>query len=107
MKPIGIEAGTDQGGTTMGPLLGASWKTTLAGYGLACLIIAAETLKSGGIPTTKEGWIAYASAVFVAILGRVGKDGDVSHAAVPTLPRPIDTEVIQQTVAVTPKEPTL
>jgi hypothetical protein len=62
-------------------LFGSSWKSSLAGYGLAAL--AAMATYSQAQPTLGGQILGYAIALFAGILGRVSKDADKSNAAKP------------------------
>ena len=68
----------------MNIFFGASWKTTLAAYTLAILFVANQLAETGSVmPHTIAGWISYAAAFVVAVMGRMAKDHDVSNSPVP------------------------
>ena len=60
-------------------VFGASWKTTVAGYGTAAIIAAGDYLQNNG----KVDAGALATAVGIAVLGRFAKDHNVSNAPSP------------------------
>lgn len=72
----------------MGTLLGASWKTTVAG--LVAGVALYFTQIGVQMPTTSKEWgTAFVSAMLFA-WGRLQKDANVTNAAVPTAARPVE-----------------
>ena len=65
----------------MKTIFGASWKTTVLGYGEAILWYIGMLLHDGtAIPSTKEGWILLVVGAVRAIMGRLTKDSNVTNS---------------------------
>ena len=76
-------------------LLGTSWRTTLAGYGLAVLIGGLDYLTSASyINDPKVFWTGLAIAIGVAVKGRLTKDEAMTNSLDPgTIAKPVKRAV--------------
>ena len=65
--------------TVLEKTLGASWGTSLIGYGVAALTEVDLYLKAGStVPQTPHEWVQAIVGILIAVFGRISRQSNVS-----------------------------
>ena len=72
--------------------LGASWKTSILGYGQFALVAIWSGYQASSGNLNDQGWINLIGSTVIAVALRVAKDHDVSNAPTPVAPAAVSSE---------------